>query len=347
MALLIRAEELAGRLDPLACIEATAAGYREQARWPQFSHARQRNFAENRRLTLHYGGAPGLAVAGVFVHYERFRFTAADQSYDAAARRVYVAFDSEAADVLAIVVGSLPIFPIDRPGVDFGSETAITSAVGTRYLAREDARVLGLFGTGRQARRHLLAMAAIRPLTEVRVYSRDAAHRAAFCAEMQPHTSARLVPVDAPRPVVAGADLIVCATGSNAPVFDGAWLEPGQHVTSIVGSNQELVREGLLASKRREIDDATVSRADLIGVTLRAQAIQDAQGDLHDPVEAGLIRWDDVHDLAALVAGEAPRRERADQVTLFKQNSDQGVGYMALARHVYELARREGLGVEV
>jgi len=347
VALLIRAQELEGRLDPLACIEATEAGYREQAGWPQFSHPRQRNFAENRRLTLHYGGAPGLAVAGVFVHYERFRFTEADQSYEAAARRIYVAFDSEAADVLAIVVGSLPIFPIDRPGVDFGSETAITSAVGTRHLAREDARVLGLFGTGRQARRHLLAMAAIRPLEEVRVYSRDPAHRAAFCAEMQPFTTARLRAVDAPRAVVDGADLIVCATGSNVPVFDGAWLAPGQHVTSIVGSNQELVREGLVRAKRRELDDATLRRADVIGATLRAQAIQDGQGDLYDPVEAGIIRWEDVHDLAAIVAGTAPRRTRADQVTLFKQNSDQGVGYMALARHVYDLARREGLGVEV
>src|SRR5260370_18672244 len=136
MAVLIRAEELAGSLDPLACIEATADGYREEARWPQFSHARQRNFAENRRLTLHYGGARGLAVAGVFVHYERFRFTAADQSYDGAARRVYVAFDSEAADGLAIVVGSLPIFPIDRPGIDFCSETPITRPAGTPHLAR-------------------------------------------------------------------------------------------------------------------------------------------------------------------------------------------------------------------
>ena len=347
MALLIRAQELAGRLDPRACIEATEAGYREQARWPQFSHPRQRNFAENRRLTLHYGGAPGLGVAGVFAHYERFRYTEADQSYEAAARRIYVAFDSEAADVLAIVVGSLPIFAIDRPGVDFGSETAITSAVGTRYLAREDARVLGLFGTGRQARRHLLAMAAIRPLSEVHVYSRDPAHRAAFCAEMQPFVDARLHAVDTPQAAVAGADLIVCATGSNVPVFDGEWLVPGQHVTSIVGSNQELVREGLVRTKRRELDDAAVGRADLIGATLRAQAIQDEQGDLYDPVEAGVIRWEDVHDLSAIVAGTAPRRTRADQLTLFKQNSDQGVGYMALARHVYELARREGLGVEV
>ncbi len=347
MALLIRAEELAGRLDVAAIIDATEAGYREQARWPQFSHARQRNFAENRRLTLHYGGAPGLAVAGVFVHYERFRYTEVDQSYDAAARRVYVAFDSEAADVLAIVVGSLPIFPIDRAGVDFGSETAITSAVGTRHLARSDARRLGLFGTGRQARRHLLAMAAIRPFESGRVYSRDRAHRQAFCAEMQPLVAAELCPVEQPREAVRGVDVVVCATGSNRPVFDGDWLEPGQHVTSIVGSNKELVQEGLIATKRRELDDTVLRRADVVVATLRDQAVQDEQGDLFDPVALGVLGWSGVGQLSDLVSGRIRGRTNADQITVFKQNSDQGVGYMGLARYVHDLAVREGLGIEV
>jgi ornithine cyclodeaminase/alanine dehydrogenase-like protein (mu-crystallin family) len=260
---------------------------------------------------------------------------------------VYVAFDSEAADILAIIGGSLPIFPIDRPGVDFGSETAITSAVGTRHLARIDARRLGLFGTGRQARRHLLAMAAIRPLESVRVYSRDRAHRQAFCAEMQPLVGAELCPVEQPRDVVPGADLIVCATGSNRPVFDGDWLEPGQHVTSIVGSNKELVQEGLIATKRRELDDTVLRRADVVVATLRDQAMQDEQGDLFDPVARGALTWGRVGQLGELVAGRIPGRTGADQITVFKQNSDQGVGYMGLARYVHDLAAREGLGMEV
>jgi len=345
--LLIRAEELAGRLDVQAVIEATEAGYREQAGWPGFAHPRQRVFAEDRRLTLHYGGAPGLGVAGVFAHYERFAFTAEDQSYAGAARRVYVAFDSEAADILAIIVGSLPIFPIDRPGVDFGSETAITSAVGTRHLARIDARRLGLFGTGRQARRHLLAMAAIRSLESVRVYSRDRAHRQAFCAEMQQFVVAELCPVEQPREVVRGVDLIVCATGSNRPVFDGDWLEPGQHVTSIVGSNKELVQEGLIATKRRELDDTVLHRADVVVATLRDQAIQDEQGDLFDPVARGILDWNRVGQLDELVAGHIPGRTADREITVFKQNSDQGVGYMGLARYVHDVAVREGLGMEV
>ena len=181
MALLIRAEELQGHLSLMDAIDAVEAGYRSQADWPDFSHPRQRVFAENRRLTLHYAGIPDLSVVGAFVHYVRTSYKDESQTYDAFPRRVYVAWDSEEADLLAIIVGSLPLLPIDRPGVDFGSETAVTSAVGARHLAREDARVMGLFGTGRQARRHLLTMCAVRPIEEVRVYSRRPQHRASFC----------------------------------------------------------------------------------------------------------------------------------------------------------------------
>jgi hypothetical protein len=344
MALLIRAAELQGRLSLPDAIDAVEAGYRGQAKWPEFSLPRQRILAENRRLTIHPGGIPDLGVVGAFLHYVKTSYQDDSQTYEAFPPRVYVAWDSEAAALLAIIVGSLPLLPFDRPGVDFGSETAVTSAVGVRHLARQDSRVMGLFGTGRQARRHLLTICAIRPIEEVRVYSRRPEHRASFCEELQPLTNARLQAVDTPRAVVEGADLVVCATGSNVPVFDGAWLQPGQHVTSVVGSNKELVREGLVPRGRREIDDTTVQRADLIVATLRQQAIQDEQADLYEPVQRGLITWDQVHNLASLVAGEVPGRTTPEQITLFKQNSDQGVGYLALARYVYDLATREGLG---
>jgi ornithine cyclodeaminase/alanine dehydrogenase-like protein (mu-crystallin family) len=130
-------------------------------------------------------------------------------------------------------------------------------------------------------------------------------------------------------------------------VFDGDWLEPGQHVTSIVGSNKELVQEGLIAARRRELDDTVLRRADVVVATLRDQAMQDEQGDLFDPVARGALTWGRVGQLSALVAGRIPGRTGAAQITVFKQNSDQGVGYMGLARYVHDLAAREGLGVEV
>jgi ornithine cyclodeaminase/alanine dehydrogenase-like protein (mu-crystallin family) len=164
---------------------------------------------------------------------------------------------------------------------------------------------------------------------------------------MQPFIDAELRAVAHPREAITGSDVVICATGSNVPVFDGTWLEPGQHVTSIVGSNKELVREGLIATRRRELDDTTMQRADVVVATLREQAIQDEQADLFDPVQAGLLAWNEIGELAELVAGRIPGRTGDAQITVFKQNSDQGIGYMALARYVYDLARRVGLGIEV
>jgi len=219
--------------------------------------------------------------------------------------------------------------------------------VGTKHLARADCRVLGLYGTGRQARRHLKVMCALRPIETVKVFSRNGENRKNFCALMRAHVDAEVVPVDRPRDAAAGADLIVCATGSNVPVLYGDWLSEGQHVTSIVGSNKELLREGLVSSPRRELDDKVLTRADVIIATLRQQGVHDEQGDFVEPISRGLLRWEDIHDLSALLAHKAAGRSSAKQITLFKQNSDQGVGFMALARLAHDKARRAGIGSEI
>ena len=138
---------------------------------------------------MHPGGCHRLQIAGCFIHVERFTFHGGAQQYEKAGKRVYVAYDSETAELKTIIVGSLPLF--DEPPEDwFGTETPITGAVGTDILARRDCRVLGLYGTGRQARRHLVAMCTIRPsIEEVRVFSRSAENRAAFVKRMQPQVS--------------------------------------------------------------------------------------------------------------------------------------------------------------
>jgi ornithine cyclodeaminase len=219
--------------------------------------------------------------------------------------------------------------------------------VGTKHLAREDCRVLGLYGTGRQARRHLKVMCALRPIEKVKVFSRSPENRKAFCALMQPHVNAEIIPVNEPRDTAFGADLIICATGSNVPVLYGDWLEEGQHVTSIVGSNKELLQEGLVSSPRRELDDKLLTRADVIIATLRRQGIHDEQGDFVGPIGKGLLQWEDIKDLSSLLAGNVTGRTRAEQITLFKQNSDQGVGFMALARLAHDKARSAGIGMEI
>jgi len=347
MALLIKAGELKGLIGIDDAIAAVEQGFRDLGQRPHFSLPRLRMLHEDRRLTLHPGGCRDLGVAGAFIHYERFSYTREAQQYARTGARVYVLYHSETAELLAVIVGSLPLFEFDGPGDLFATETSLTSAVGTKYLARPDSRVLGLYGTGRQARRHLMAMSAIRPIEKVKVYSRSAENRAAFCRRMAPHVRAEIEAVDRPETVASGADLIVCATGSNLPVLCGRWLEPGVHVTSIVGSNRELLEQGLVAEPRRELDDEVLRRANVVVATLVEQARRDEQGDLAGPVSRGLLQWSEIGELGALVAGRVPGRRSAEEITLFKQNSDQGVGFMALGQLAYARAREAGIGIEI
>jgi ornithine cyclodeaminase/alanine dehydrogenase-like protein (mu-crystallin family) len=347
MALLIKAEELKGLISIKEAIAAVRDGFRDQGEMPAYSAPRIRIQHEDRRVSVHPGGCHRLQVAGMFIHVERFTFRGGAQQYEKAGKRVYVAYDSETAELKTIIVGSLPLF--DEPPEDwFGTETPITGAVGTDLLARPDCGVLGLFGTGRQARRHLVTMCTIRPsIEEVRVFSRSAENRSRFLARMQPQVGARIIAVEKPEDAARGADLICLATGSNVPVLFGDWLEKGQHVTSIVASNKGVFLQGSVSRPRREFDDVVIARADRVVATLKEQAIMDQQADLFEPVENGVTTWDKIADLGELVAGKVPGRRSAAEITVFKQNSDQGVGFMALAKLAHDKAQAAGLGLVI
>ena len=106
---------------------------------------------------------------------------------------------------------------------------------------------------------------------------------------------------------------ICLATGSNVPVLFGEWLEPGQHVTSIVASNKGVFLQGSVSRPRREFDDAVIARADRVVATLKEQAIMDEQADLFEPVANGITSWDKIADLGELVAGKVPGTALADR----------------------------------
>lgn len=346
MTLILQATELCGLIDPDEAVAAVESAYRIHAAATGFGATHTRIHHEGRRLTVHPGGALSHRAAGLFAHYERLDFGTASQGYTVVGRRVYVVYDSESAELLAIILGSLPLFPFDAPDA-FGTETAITSAVGTRLLARPDSKTLALLGTGNQARRHLYITSRLFPLQMVRVFSRDAGRVARFCHDMAAWVNIPLSPAASADEAVSGADLVVCATASNVPVLDGRRLAPGAHVTSIVNGNRILVRPGEPPRFRREVDDETVRRAGVICAVMPEQAIKDEQGDLAEPVARGLIRWDDVRDLGKILAGEQAGRTTPDEITLFKQNSDQGIGFMALARLAFERAREHGIGISI
>ncbi len=344
MVRIIKSEDLAGLIPLDAAIKAVGRAYTAHASAPAFGSTHTRLFDGNKRATFHPGGSVADNAVGMFAHFEHLHRANNAQSYTGLGRRVYAMYDSETAELTAILLGSLPLFPFDPPTAH-ASETAITSAVGTALLARPDAKVLALIGTGRQARRHLFVANQQFNLEEVRVFSRDPHNVASFCNDMSAWTTAPLRQMADVGAAVDDADIVICATASLRPVLDGERLAPGCHVTSIVNGNRLIGPDGAPVF-RRELDNKTVQRADVICAVLREQAIKDEQGDLFEPVSKGIINWDDIRDLSDVLAGHCPGRTTPEQITLFKQNSDQGIGFMALARLAYEIAKHEKIGIE-
>lgn len=215
-----------------------------------------------------------------------------------------------------------------------------TSALGIRELASEDVTVAGMFGSGWQAEAHLECLLMVRPqIEEVRVYSPTPGNREKFAATWSERTGRRIVAVDEPRGAVEGCRIVTCATAAMDPCFEGAWLEPGTHVTAITSPDG--------TATRRELDDATFDRADRVVVLSREQVHHDKQYDILGPVERGRMAWDDIHELGDILAGRAPGRASADEITIFANNTGMGLQFAAVCARALALAQERGLGHEV
>jgi ornithine cyclodeaminase/alanine dehydrogenase-like protein (mu-crystallin family) len=346
MPLLIRAEDVNGMLSIDDAIEAVEAGFREWGKNPELNTPRKRIMTPNGvRVSVHPGGIPSLGAIGLLAHSEHVAVSKEVQTYHNMGGPVTVLFDVNDASLIAILVGRIALkeLPAERPTP---IRTAATSAVGTRHLAREDCKVLGILGAGGEAKYHLLAFSKIRKFKMAKVYCRTESTRHEFCRTMEKLVSCELKPAASAREVVEDADVLLTATNSNVPVFSGEWLQPGTHLTSIMGGNVGLVRAGVAATTRRELDDTTIKRTDVIVVNSREQAIQDEQGDLFDPVQAGFLSWEKVGELGQLLNQTIPGRTAQDQITLFKNNAGQGVADVAVASKIYCLARQNGIGRE-
>jgi alanine dehydrogenase len=213
--------------------------------------------------------------------------------------------------------------------------TGAASGVATKYLARKDARVAAIIGTGGQARTQLEAIAAARKLESARVYGRDPAKREEFCAEMSTRLGIPVHPSTSAAEAVRGADIISTATTASQPVLNGADLSPGVHINAI-GANH---------AHKRELDDEAVASADIIVVDSVEQSRQEA-GDLIIAFHGDEICWTGVKKLSEIVAGKATGRTSDTEVTLFKSN---GIASwdLAVAMKVYAMAREKKLGREL
>ena len=272
MPFLIHAEAAKGLLTMEAAIEAVAAGFREWARVPSSTRRAARiTTPDGVRVSVHPGGVPSVGGIGVLAHAEHVAISKEVQTYHNQGGPATVLFDVKDASLMGIVVGRIGIAEIEAEKPT-PMRTAATSAVGTRCMAREDAKTLGILGAGSEAKYHLLAFSKVRRLETVKVFCRTEKTRHEFCRMMEKLIPCTVKPVGSAQAAVAESDIVLTATNSNVPVFDGAWLAPGTHVTSIMGGNVGLVKAGVAAAKRRELDDTTITRSDVIIVNSLEQS---------------------------------------------------------------------------
>jgi len=213
--------------------------------------------------------------------------------------------------------------------------TGAASGVATKYLARKNARVAAIVGTGGQARTQVEAVAAVRKLELVRAYGRDAAKREKFCKELSERLGVPVQGCASASEAVRGADIVSTATTASQPVVSGADLATGVHINAI-GANH---------AHKRELDDEAVASADVIVVDSVEQSRQEA-GDLIIAFHGDEICWTGVKKLSEVVAGKVSGRTSDGEVTLFKSN---GIASwdLAVAMKVYALAREKKLGREL
>lgn len=311
MAIYLSEADVVALLPMPRAMEAVESGLRELGLGQAQNQPRQRVNIGKVTLNVMPAAIPGLGVLGA-------------KNYSAGPggpRAYFLLFDAEG--VL------LALMEADELG---RIRTGATTGVATRYLSRPDARVAALIGAGFQAETQVRALCEARPLEEVRVWSRRPEAVRAFCARLQPEVKARLAPAADVQAAVAGADIVTTITSSPEPVLCGEWLAPGTHVNA-AGNNRVY---------EREIDADTVARADVIVADSVAQAKIES-GDLVMAAAEGVPVWDRAHDLAAVIAGKAPARSAAAQITLFKSNGlaleDVAAGYA-----VYQEALRRGVG---
>jgi ornithine cyclodeaminase/alanine dehydrogenase-like protein (mu-crystallin family) len=315
MALLLRERDVYSLLEMPGNIMVLEQAFGVLAQGNAVNRARTRITQENGVMHLLAAGVPTMGVIG-FKTYTVFR---------SGMRSLVMLYSSQDGHLLSLIEA-------DWLG---GMRTGAASGLATKYLARPDAPVVGLIGSGKQALMQVLGICAVRQVSTVFVYSRRLVECEMFCSDLMHRLSIEVVPVASPRQAIEKADIVITATTSPEPVLPGDWLKSGCHINAI-GSNW---------ANRRELDVATLQRSSVIVTDSQEQAHAEA-GDFIIPANEGLFDWSRVADLAEVVAGHGPKRELASDITLYK-----GVGIaledVATAAHVYTLARERGVGEEM
>jgi ornithine cyclodeaminase/alanine dehydrogenase-like protein (mu-crystallin family) len=348
MTLLLSEADVQGLFSMDECIAALEDGYRDLVSGDGQNIPRGRiRFAAKNEGEASYlfncipGGSRRLGVCAVRLDSEaRYAEKLSERAHSGPTRDhrhsgLIFLYSTESGELIAI----LPDYTVS------GMRVGATSALATKYMARDDACNVAIFGSGKQARANLAGICAVRKIRSVKVYSPNVEHRIAFAEQMTEVLDVEIAPASTPAETMAGADIVIAATNAVNPVFDGTTLKPGTHIVSIVGSDK--FASEMHGVPRREIDETTLKRADVIVVHLLDQIRIDQQGDIYRLLETGSLSWDRLSELPQVISGEVPGRQSAEQITFFYNNTGTGIQFAAAGKHIFDRAKALGRGREI
>jgi alanine dehydrogenase len=317
-ALSLTSDETSDLASPAAYVDAVRAGYRQRGEGaPAEPRTTLFNDDPSGMLTGYLAILPETGAMGGYTYAAGFG--------DRDAHFMLPIFDADSGEPLALVDGAA-MNPL---------KTGAAGAVGVDALARRDVSDLAVIGSGTQARGQVLATATVREFDRIEVYSPTSQHREAFAADMNERLDATVAAVASSAAAVEGADVVVTATDAAEPVFDGALLEPGTHVTAM----------GSYHPEKRELDTTTIERATYVP-DLRERINRDA-GAFIAAREEGAVDDDHVHgELGDVVAGSAAGRSSPEDITVFDSGGT-AIETVAAGKLLYDRAREAGLGTEI
>jgi len=213
--------------------------------------------------------------------------------------------------------------------------TGAVNGVAARWMSREDSATVGLFGAGWQANGQLAALCAVRPITRAVVFDLNRERLADFCRANQEKLGIEVVPAQSTEETVRGQDIITTITTAPTPLFSHELVETGMHINA-AGSN---------ALIRRELDEKTIRKCDIVAVDARDVAEKEC-GDLLPLIEKGRLHWRETVELGDIIAGMAPGRRDAGEITLFESHG-MGIQDLVLGAKVLAAARERHLGMEL
>ncbi|MCD6189187.1 MAG: hypothetical protein J7J97_03210 [Thermococcus sp.] len=213
--------------------------------------------------------------------------------------------------------------------------TGAASGVATKYLARKDAKTVGIIGAGVQARTQLWAVYEVRNIEKAYVYDINKEKSQNFADEMSKKFGVEIDVVESPKEVAENSDILIIATTARKPVLRGEWVKEGTHINSI----------GWVGKDARELDSETVKKSKLV-VDSR-EGVLNESGDIIIPIKEGIIDETYIYaELSELVAGAKKGRDNDREITLFK-SVGLAIEDAITAKLAYEKALKLGIGTHI